>query len=132
MLSITTHIGKPVEFWSARFPLAFYVFHMKRISHHPSLPSCQGFTLIELVLVVLFLGIIASLAASRLFDTAIDGKEASTKQSQSIIHGANQSLRTMNPVNHDQSGEKHGFRTDPLIGQTTICTSVTETENGLD
>lgn len=48
----------------------------------------NGFTLVELVVVVLILAILAAVAAPRLFDTTGDARNASTRQSLSVIRNA--------------------------------------------
>ena len=48
----------------------------------------NGFTLVELVIVVLVLGIIAAAAAPRLFDTANDARDSSTRHSLVVLRNA--------------------------------------------
>lgn len=47
-----------------------------------------GFTLVELVIVVLVLGIIAAAAAPRLFDTANDARNNSTRHSLAVVRNS--------------------------------------------
>lgn len=48
----------------------------------------NGFTLVELVVVVLVIGIIASVAAPKMFDTATTAKENSARQSLTVLRDA--------------------------------------------
>ena len=55
-----------------------------------------GFSLIELVVVVLILGILAAVAAPRMFDTANTARQNGTKQSLSVIRDAIELYKSQN------------------------------------
>lgn len=55
-----------------------------------------GFSLVELVVVVLILGILAAVAAPRMFDTANDARMNGTRQSLSVIRDAIELYKSQN------------------------------------
>ena len=61
-----------------------------------SSPIRRGFSLIELVVVILILGVIAAIAAPRMFDTADDAANHSTRQTLAVIRNAIEIYRVRN------------------------------------
>ncbi|MEO2013249.1 MAG: prepilin-type N-terminal cleavage/methylation domain-containing protein [Fuerstiella sp.] len=68
----------------------------------------SGFSLIELVVVVLIMGILAAVAAPKIFDKMSDARDSSTKQSIATIRGAIELYRV----------EEGGFPADPSVDLT--------------
>ena len=64
----------------------------------------KAFTLVELVIVVLVLGIIAAIAAPKMFDTANDARQNATRQSLAVIRDAIQLYRAANGALPGDSG----------------------------
>jgi len=56
----------------------------------------SAFSLVELVVVVLILGIIAAVAAPRMFDTASDARQNSTKTSLAVLRDAIELYKAQN------------------------------------
>lgn len=55
-----------------------------------------GFTLVELVIVVLVLGIITAVAAPKMFDTANDARDSATRQSLVVLRDSIELHRAQN------------------------------------
>jgi general secretion pathway protein G len=58
--------------------------------------SKKGFSLVEMVVVILLIGIIAAVAAPRMFDTADNARANSTKQNLAVIRDALELYRSQN------------------------------------
>lgn len=56
----------------------------------------NAFTLVELVVVILILGILAAVAAPRLFDTANDARDSGSKQSLAVVRDAVELYKSQN------------------------------------
>lgn len=83
---------------------------MKRVNAQN--PARRGFTLVELVVVVLVLGIIASVAAPKMFDTAGDARTNATIQSLSVVRNAIELHRAQVGSLPGNAGTEADFKAD--------------------
>ena len=81
----------------------------KRPSHKK---NRSGFTLVELVVVVLVLGIIAATAAPRMFNTAGDARQNSTKSSLAVVRDAIELYKAQNGAYPGSAGTQAGLQAD--------------------
>jgi general secretion pathway protein G len=66
------------------------------LSHKSIRRNRSAFSLVELVVVVLIIGILAAVAAPRMFDTAGDARDAATKASLGIIRDSVELYKSQN------------------------------------
>jgi len=72
----------------------------------------SGFTLVELVVVVLILGIIAAVAAPRMFDTVSIAKDNGLRQTLSVVRDAIELYRAQNGALPGADGSETTFKSD--------------------
>lgn len=72
----------------------------------------RGFTLIELVVVVLVIGILAAVAAPKMFDTATTAKTNSARQSLGVVRSAIELYKAQNGTYPGQTGSGAALATD--------------------
>ncbi len=72
----------------------------------------NGFTLVELVVVVLVLGIIAATAAPKMFNTAGDARQNSTTSSLAVVRDAIELYRAQNGAYPGDGGTEADFQAD--------------------
>ena len=81
----------------------------------------KGFSLIEMVIVILILGIIAAVAAPRMFDTATTAEENTTRQQLAVLRNAIEMYRARSGA-YPGSGELTGR--DVKDAQWTVPVSI--------
>lgn len=74
--------------------------------------SRRGFTLVELVIVILILGILAAVAAPRMFDTATNARMNATRHSLSVVRDAIQLFRAQNGALPGELGTEADLKAD--------------------
>lgn len=72
----------------------------------------RGFTLIELVVVVLVMGILAAVAAPKMFDTATTAKVNSTRQSLMVVRDAIELYKAQTGAYPGEAGSGTDLQTD--------------------
>ena len=72
----------------------------------------RGFTLIELVVVVLVMGILAAVAAPKMFDTASNAKINSTRQSLVVVRDAIELYKAQNGSYPGAAGSGSALQND--------------------
>lgn len=86
------------------------MFSLPLQRHHPR----RGFTLVELVIVVLIVGIIAAVAAPRMFDTASTARDSTALQSLAVVRDAIELHKTRTGAYPGDVGTGPDFRADVL------------------
>jgi general secretion pathway protein G len=81
---------------------------LKNVNRH-------GFTLVELVVVVLILGIIAAIATPKMFDTATNAKTNSTRHSLMTVRDAIQLYRAQNGALPGELGTEADLKADLAV-----------------
>lgn len=71
-----------------------------------------GFTLVELVVVILILGLLAAVAAPKMFDTAGDARQNSTLHSLSVVRDAIELHRAREGAYPGEGGTEADFKDD--------------------
>lgn len=74
--------------------------------------SRRAFTLIELVIVILILGILAAVAAPRMFDTATNARTSATRHSLTVVRDAIQLYRAQNGALPGEVGTELDLKND--------------------
>ncbi len=72
----------------------------------------SGFTLVELVVVVLVLGILAAVAGPKMFDTATEARSSGTRQSLAVIRDAIEIYRSQYGVYPGTGNNEATFKTE--------------------
>lgn len=86
-----------------------------------SIKRRHGFSLIEMVIVILILGIIAAVAAPRMFDTATTAEENTTRQQLGVLRNAIEMYRAREgsyPLNNELSNQLGAMLNGPFPAPT--------------
>lgn len=71
-----------------------------------------AFTLVELVIVVLIIGILAAVAVPKLFDTSTEARNAGTRQSLVVVRNAIELYRAQNGALPGEAGTEADLKSD--------------------
>ncbi|MFN0195849.1 MAG: type II secretion system protein [Planctomycetaceae bacterium] len=82
-----------------------------KIAYHKK-ANRKGFTLVELVVVILVMGIVAAVAAPKMFSAAGDARTNTTKQSLTVIRNAIQLYRAQTGVLPGEAGSEADLKAD--------------------
>jgi len=75
-------------------------------------PARGGFTLLELVLVVLIIGILAAIAAPRIFGSATESRENGTRRSLRVVRDAITLFKSQNGTFPGEAGTEDDLKAD--------------------
>ncbi len=85
---------------------------MRSFNNQATRSKRRGFTLVELVVVVLVLGIIAAVASPKMFDTTSDARDNSTKTTLSVVRDAIELYKAEVGVYPGDAGTEADFKAD--------------------
>lgn len=75
-------------------------------------PNRKGFTLVELVVVILVMGIVAAVAAPKMFNTTNDARDNSTRQSLIVLRNAIELFKAHNSEYPGSDGNEATLKAD--------------------
>lgn len=100
---------------------------MRNVTENAVSKSRRGFTLVELVVVVLVLGIIAAVASPKMFDTTAEARDSSTKSTLQVVRDAIELYKAETGVYPGDLGTDVDFKADlvPYINGAFPSSKVT-------